>query len=120
MTHLGEGLSAYLDGEADEWEATHVAEHVASCEECRLEMEALVAARRAVRSLPMLDLPATLAVEPIGSGRRRRPWRVVAAAAAVAVVASAVALGSTEIVPVEDLIAPHVELARVGAAEVTP
>ena len=118
MSHLGASLSAYLDGEADAAEAGRVVEHLAWCDACRSEMESVLTARRAVRSLPMLELPAVVGLGP--APRRTRLRAVVGAAAAIAVLVAAISLGSPETVPVEELVVPHVELARVGAIEVAP
>jgi anti-sigma factor RsiW len=118
MSHLDAALSAYLDGETDPEESARVVAHVGSCATCQAEMEALVSARRAVRSLPLLDLPPGLG-PPTAAAHPGRSWRaVVGAAAAVAVLVSAIALGSTETVTVDEVVVPHVELARSGAAEV--
>jgi anti-sigma factor RsiW len=117
MSHLRATLSAYLDGETDPEESARVVAHVGSCATCQAEMEALVSARRAVRSLPLLDLPPALG--PPTAARPGRSWRaVVGAAAAVAVLVSAIALGSTQTVTVDEVVVPHVELARSGATEV--
>jgi anti-sigma factor RsiW len=90
VTHSGELLSAYLDGELTPQERADVDGHVAGCAACRNELDDLAAARRAVRGLPMLDVPAAV-VLPVAPARRPRR-RVVAWAASLAAVA-VVALG---------------------------
>lgn len=92
MTHLGELLSAYLDGETTRSEAEAVVAHLESCERCRLEMEDVHAARSALRALPILDLPPSV-LDAVDGHRvadvvplRRRPVRIAAAAAAAIVV----------------------------------
>lgn len=86
MTHVGELLSAYLDGETTEQETNRVVSHLESCDRCRDEMVDVHAARAALRALPVLELPAGL-LENIGITDnvvplRRRPITWVAAAAA--------------------------------------
>jgi anti-sigma factor RsiW len=88
MTHLGELLSAYLDGEVTESERNLVTSHIPDCGTCQAELADLHLARSALRSLPVLDLPAGLldgeAGVVIPLVRRPRVW-VAAAAATVAV-----------------------------------
>jgi hypothetical protein len=79
-----EELLALRDGDA----AASVADHVACCDECAAEVEALRATARGLRGLPKLEPPRHL--WPAISGRvprRRRPtgWVVALAAAAAAV-----------------------------------
>ena len=88
MTHLGDVLSALLDGELTQEEAATATEHLATCAECRAERDHLAEARQAVRDLPVLDLPPPLWVQLMRSRRRAvRPaaW-LGAAAAAVALI----------------------------------
>ena len=88
MTHLGDVLSALLDGELTQEEAATATEHLATCAECRAERDHLAEARQAVRALPVLDLPPPLWVQLMRSRRRAaRPaaW-LGAAAAAVALI----------------------------------
>ena len=92
MTHLGDVLSAYLDGEATAAEARTVVEHLAGCDRCRVEMEDIHAARSALRALPTLELPAEV-LDAVDGHRvaevvplRRRPVRIAAAAAAAILV----------------------------------
>lgn len=53
--HLGDRLSAYLDGELSTAEQRQVSDHVVTCEQCRGELQDLDRARTAVRSLPGMD-----------------------------------------------------------------
>jgi anti-sigma factor RsiW len=93
VSHPAELLSAYLDGEITPDERRRVVEHLARCGTCYVDLESLQAARAALRSLPILDLPVDLMprerhrVVPL----RRRPavWVGAAAAAAAAFVALA-------------------------------
>lgn len=86
MIHLGELLSAYLDGETTADETKRVVAHLASCDRCSDEMSDIHAARGALRSLPVLDMPADvferLGVSPTVVPIRKRPLTWVAAAAA--------------------------------------
>ena len=83
MTHLGDVLSALLDGELTQEEAATATEHLATCAECRAERDHLAEARQAVRDLPVLDLPPPLWVQLMRSRRRAaRPAAWLGAAAA--------------------------------------
>lgn len=53
--HLGDRLSAYLDGELSTAEQRQVSDHVVGCEQCRGELHDLDRARTAVRALPGMD-----------------------------------------------------------------
>jgi anti-sigma factor RsiW len=55
--HPGDLLSALLDGELDGPEAARVRDHVAACEACRAELDAVGAARTWVRELPPVEPP---------------------------------------------------------------
>lgn len=85
--HLGEAISAYLDGELDTAERREAEAHVAGCEVCRQDLDDIMVIRARLRSLPMRELPHDLTVAshrvvPI----YRRHRFVASAAAAVAVV----------------------------------
>jgi anti-sigma factor RsiW len=90
MNHLGELLSAYLDGELLDHERGTVAGHLQACGRCRDELNDLAAARAAVRSLPLLELPVALAgrvglaPDPIPLRHRPLVWASAAAAAVAA------------------------------------
>jgi anti-sigma factor RsiW len=90
VTHPGELLSALLDGELIESDRRHVEGHLAQCAGCRAELEGLNEARAAVRSLPVMDLPAGLMpaddreAEVIPLTRRPPVWVAAAAAAILA------------------------------------
>ncbi len=90
MIHPRELLSAHLDGELTGSERAAVERHVAECEDCAHEVNALSSVRKALRSLPQLEPPVPLL--------RPRSWLIIrwgaAAAAATLVVALAVAPGS--------------------------
>lgn len=95
LGHLGDLLSAYLDGELDREESATVSRHLDRCALCKSELGDLDKARAAIRSLPTLELPALLDVERVV----RRPSRAVAWAAAVAVAVVLVAGVSTSSQP---------------------
>jgi anti-sigma factor RsiW len=89
VTHPSELISAYLDGELIEDESSELLSHLATCGRCSANLVEMQSVRAAVRSLPILELPAGLlpesdaAVVPIH--RNRGVW-VGAAAAAVALI----------------------------------
>jgi anti-sigma factor RsiW len=89
--HLGEQLSAYLDGELVTSEMPAVAAHIDSCSECRRELGELDRSRTAVRALPGVEPPAFL--EPRREAKKRRLGvrTAVAVAAGVAAVSLAFA-----------------------------
>ena len=86
MTHLGDLLSAHLDGEATSEERGVIDAHLAGCATCRDELVAISLARDAVRALPMLADP--VAAKPV-----RRLFRPALAWAVSGVAAAALALG---------------------------
>ncbi len=105
MTHPGELLSAFLDGEIDHSERAAVTEHLAVCEACRWELDGLAHARAALRALPMLDAPLGLVGdEPAGQVRRfpTRPLAWAAAAMAAGLLAVGMVTGGEQ-APVFDL-----------------
>ena len=85
--HLGDRLSAYLDGELSTAEQRQVTDHVVHCERCRSELQDLDKARTAVRSLPGMDTGQLDRVPAPHPSRRRR----VAVAGGVGI-AAAIAL----------------------------
>ena len=89
MTHPSELISAYLDGELIEDETSELLSHLATCGRCSADLEEVQSVRAAVRSLPILELPADLLAEPdaavVPIHRNRGVW-VGAAAAVVALI----------------------------------
>ena len=79
-THLGEQLSAYLDGQLDTTEHDFVISHLDFCTDCRLELHELDSARTAIRSLPGLEAPEFLTVHRQRIERERWTRRRVVAA----------------------------------------
>lgn len=84
VMHIGEQLSAYLDGELGVDDEHRVVGHLETCPACRAELADLHVARAAVRSLPLLDPPEWLQPAPATGIEvaRRHPVAAVAAAAA--------------------------------------
>lgn len=70
--HLGELLSAYLDGELSTAEQRQVSDHVVSCAQCRGELHDLDRARIAIRSLPGVDTGQLAQIPAPPTSRRRR------------------------------------------------
>jgi anti-sigma factor RsiW len=112
MTHPGELLSAYLDGELNPGEERKVLDHLRGCERCGAEFEEMHEARSMLRSLPTLELPVGVVpeVDPpanvVPLHRRPRAWLAAAAAAVVIVIGLATVFvsGPTGIqMPIEDL-----------------
>ena len=105
MIHLGELLSAHLDGELSLLEARLVAGHLEVCGTCRVEFDDLAAARTAVRMLPALELPDSVA-QLIGADMRpARRWSgkwlgAAAVLVATVVVSSMIIVDEPEPVPV--------------------
>jgi anti-sigma factor RsiW len=108
MTHAGELISAYLDGELTRAEIDVLFAHLANCGRCSAEIQQMQEVRSAVRSLPLLELPAGLipeadpAVVPL---HRNRGFLVGAAAAVVALVIAVAALvtPATPAISIEEL-----------------
>jgi anti-sigma factor RsiW len=89
--HVGDALSAFVDGELSELEADVVSAHVAHCAACAAELEDIRAARALLRTLPAVDAPFGLVERMHRTARRRR---MAAAAMGAAAVASVVFVGS--------------------------
>ncbi len=111
MSHLGELLSAYLDGELTGPEEAKVADHLPGCATCRSELEDVHQARMAVRSMPIAEVPSGLVpelevAEVIPLVRRPLAWAAAAAAALVVLVGLATALAPSPAgvqLPIDDL-----------------
>jgi anti-sigma factor RsiW len=108
MSHAGELISAYLDGELAKAEIDQLQTHLATCGKCAAELQEIQVVRSAVRSLPLLELPAGLIPEAdaeVVPLRRNKGFWVGAAAAAVAVVIAiaAIVTPSTPSVALEEL-----------------
>ncbi|HEY7469578.1 MAG TPA: zf-HC2 domain-containing protein [Acidimicrobiia bacterium] len=108
MNHPGELISAYLDGELTRPEIDQLFDHLSACGRCAAEMQGMQSVRSAVRSLPLLELPAGLVPEAdaeVVPLRRNRGFLVGAAAAIVALViaVAAIVTPSTAAISVEEL-----------------
>lgn len=98
--HVTDALSAYVDGALNEGERAQVERHLETCEECRRHLTALRDLVTLVRSSEPIGAPegfraqVRARVEQMGarpSATRRwpvmpLPWRVIGAAAAVAII----------------------------------
>jgi hypothetical protein len=111
--HLGEMLSAHLDGELTEEEVAYVEAHLESCADCRAELDATSSVRTAVREAPAVDPPFGFYERTLRTGARpaggAHRWR--AAAAVVGVAAAWIVVlglisdprGAREAPPVDDV-----------------
>jgi anti-sigma factor RsiW len=108
MSHAGEQISAYLDGELARTEIDQLQAHLATCGKCAGELQEMQVVRSAVRSLPLLELPPGLIPEADAEViplRRNKGFLVGAAAAVVALVIAiaAIVTPSTPSVALEEL-----------------
>jgi anti-sigma factor RsiW len=108
MSHAGEQISAYLDGELARAEIDQLQAHLATCGRCVGELQEMQMVRSAVRSLPLLELPPGLIPEAdaeVVPLRRNKGFLVGAAAAVVALVIAiaAIVTPTTPSVALEDL-----------------
>ena len=112
--HLGDRLSAYLDGEHVTLEHRRVTRHVVDCSDCRIELHELDRARIAIRSLPGVETTTTgetpvIAAAPSQRHRKRYVAGGIGAAAAVALLVSMVVGGGDEpAFSLDDLSTRHV------------
>jgi anti-sigma factor RsiW len=120
VTHLGDALSALLDGELTPAEARAAEAHLGACEPCRHELAATSAARSLVRGLPVVDPPFGV------FERLRRPaWRrgvaAVTGGAAAAVLLLVLTTPPADPVepPVRALVERHAASASAGGDPVT-
>jgi hypothetical protein len=113
--HLGDDLSALLDGELSAEQEAAARAHLDGCASCRDELAAVEDARQMLRALPFVDPPAGFLDGFIGRRHRRRRVAVAAAGfASVATLLTIVAAGPMDDVPdlapqPEDLAAAHLE-----------
>jgi predicted anti-sigma-YlaC factor YlaD len=111
VSHPGDLLSAYLDGEITAAVRAQIDAHLQSCGACRDEVAGLARARAAVRSLPMLDPPPVAAVataDPSARWWSRRTVAWAAAAAMAAVLGVGVLTGGSDAPPLDlDTLADH-------------
>ncbi|HEX8770801.1 MAG TPA: zf-HC2 domain-containing protein [Acidimicrobiales bacterium] len=89
--HLGDALSALLDGALSAEEEPAVSAHLAQCEVCTADLEGIRAVRSRLRALPPEEPPFGFVerlVRPHHVGGRRRRLRVGAAALGVSAAAA--------------------------------
>ncbi len=123
--HLGEQLSAYLDGELVTIEMPAVSAHLNTCTDCRRELAELDRSRTAIRALPGLESPEFLEAHRETDKEPRRGLRTaVALAAGVAAVTFAFTVGpfasETEptAVSISELQSRHAAVASVASGGV--
>lgn len=97
MTHLGDLISAYLDGELSGSERRDAEAHLAGCEHCRDELAAVDAARITVRGLTSIEPPSS-ALRPGSASRRvlRPRWAWAASLVMAGLLALGLAVGPGE------------------------
>jgi len=93
VSHPGDLLSAYLDGELTADEHVAVAAHLDACEACRSEFAATASARASLRSLPQIEPPPALFLVDRDSPAEVRFLRPVWRWAAAGIAALALAVG---------------------------
>jgi anti-sigma factor RsiW len=121
--HLGEQLSAYLDGELVTMEMPAVSAHLDTCTECRRDLAELDKSRTAVRALPGIEPPEFLEVHRVSKVDRRWGARTaVVVASGVAAVTLAFTLGpfasepDPTAVSISDLQSRHTAVASVSSS----
>jgi anti-sigma factor RsiW len=98
--HLGDRLSALLDGELRPDEVAAARAHLAGCATCAAELEAVDAARDVVRSMPLVEPPPGFLdglvppLPPVVPLRRRNRSAVLSAVASVAASLVVLAMGA--------------------------
>ena len=91
-------LSSYINGEASARQAKRLEQHLAGCEECRLELEALRATVGLIRELPELQVPRSFSlVSPPVAARvpLRLAWATGIATSLAALLVVALLAGDT-------------------------
>jgi anti-sigma factor RsiW len=81
--HLGDVLSALVDGELTDRQRTAAEDHLALCPACRAELEHIASIQQLVAGLPTLTVPAVVWAGMMTGRRRTRPVVWAGAAAAV-------------------------------------
>jgi anti-sigma factor RsiW len=117
--HLGDRLSAYLDGELVTLEYRRVTRHVVDCVDCRAELQELDRARIAVRSLPGVEATLTGEIPATTVPHRRRgiiAGGIGAAATAALLVGLAMGGGDEPVFVLDDLATRHVARASAEPA----
>ena len=83
-SHIGDALSALVDGHLGPAEAASARAHVAECSDCAAELEAITASRSWLRDLPAVEPPRGFYDRMLARHRRRIPFGVAAIAAGAA------------------------------------
>ena len=94
--HLGDLVSALLDGEMTPDEVGEAQAHLAACARCSAELQATARARALIRALPSIDPPFGVVERGIRATRRSRPFAWAASAAATAAVVGLWAVPGTQ------------------------
>ncbi|REK09816.1 MAG: hypothetical protein DWQ40_13205 [Actinobacteria bacterium] len=93
MRHSGSQISAYLDGELTGPELADFLHHLGECGQCSDELLETQEVRAAVRSLPVIEVPAGLMpateAEVLPLHRNRGFWVSTAAAVVILIIAIA-------------------------------
>jgi Putative zinc-finger len=84
--HLDEALSGYLDGELDPHGRQHAEDHLATCAECRSQLDALNRVRSVLRGASQVEPPPGFIERVVRERRRRRFIPAIAAVAGLAAV----------------------------------
>lgn len=116
--HPDDLLSAFLDDELDEPDASHVTRHLAGCGSCLAELDGLRQARTALRGLPDIPPPSSLfaavpdAADRAGARDRGRRAATGVAVGLAALLTAAFVLGESQpgevVPPVEVVVVDHV------------
>lgn len=126
--HLGDSLSALLDGELPPPDLNAARAHLLACTDCAAELRAVSQARSWVRALPPVEPPfgfyerllldrdgVVVAMAPAGSSLRRRVG--LAALGAAAAAATVLGVGSPQQSPAVPSV-PHLVVAHATSASV--
>ena len=84
--HLGDLISALIDGELTPAEQMAAEAHLTGCPACRADLAVTTSMRALVRALPPVEPSPGFLDAMVQSHRRRRPAAFVAAAAGIAAV----------------------------------
>jgi len=117
--HLGELLSAHLDGELTADETARVEQHLADCAECAAELEATRTVRGRLRGAPAVDPPFGFLERlsrPAGARRAGRS-RWIAAASVVTIAAAWIVVLGLAVAPQRSTVAPPVDETRTALAK---
>src|SRR5437016_3686912 len=119
--HLGDLLSAVLDGELTPAAGIAAEAHVEGCADCAHELALAGEARTLLRSLPPVEPPASFYPSLLAGRRRRRAVAALvgAALAGVAIVGLRAPQPSSVTPPVNQLVEDHAATASVAGDPVS-